>query len=81
MKIKQEFDYYAEWDELAKEFTENDSVYQAQVINRVGETFKKWVKEGRAFTHVQLLEIAEELDEDGKWFLKTICDYANEVDE
>ena len=35
MKIKHEFDYEADWDEIADEFTANDSAYQAQIIERV----------------------------------------------
>ena len=76
MKIKQYFDYYPEWDEMAKEFMANDSVYQAQTLNEIGDTFKRWTKnEEKTATHIQLLEIAEELDDDGRWFIKTLCDY------
>ena len=76
MKIKQYFDYYPEWDEMAKEFMDNDSVYQAQTLNAIGDTFKRWTKnKEKTATHIQLLEIAEELDDDGRWFVKTLCEY------
>ena len=76
MKIKQEFDYEADWDEIADEFTANDSAYQSQILNRVGETFKIWSKnKTKTATYIQLLEIAEDLDENGKWFIKTLYDY------
>ena len=55
MKIKHEFDYEADWDEIADEFTANDSAF------------------------IQLLEIAEGLDDDGKWFINTLHDYIQEV--
>ena len=80
MKIKHEFDYEADWDEIADEFTANDSAYQAQILERIGETFKKWSKdETRTTTYIQLLEIAEGLDDDGKWFINTLHDYIQGV--
>lgn len=76
MKIKYEFDYEVNWDEIADEFTANDSAYQAQILERIGETFKKWSKDKtRTTTYLQLLEIAEGLDDDGKWFINTLHDY------
>lgn len=76
MRIKHEFNYEADWDEIADEFTANDSAYQSQILNRIGETFKKWSKDKtRTATYIQLLEIAEDLDDDGKWFIETLYDY------
>lgn len=76
MKIKQEFDYEADWDEIADEFTANDSAYQSQMLNRVGLTFKIWSKnKTKTATYIQLLEIAEDLDGNGKWFIETLYDY------
>lgn len=76
MKIKHEFDYEADWDELADEFTANDSAYQSQMLNRVGSTFKIWSKnKTKTTTYIQLLEIAEDLDDNGKWFIETLYDY------
>ena len=76
MKIKHEFDYEADWDEIADEFTTNDSALQSQILNRIGETFKRWSKDKtRTATYIQLLEIAEDLDDDGKWFIETLYDY------
>lgn len=81
MIIKKYFEYDLDWDEIADEFTANDSAYQAQILNRIGETFKKWSKDKtRTATYIQLLEIAEDLDDDGKWFINTLHDYIQEVD-
>lgn len=81
MKIKYEFNYEADWDEIADEFTANDSALQSQILNRIGETFRKWSKDTtRTATYIQLLEIAEDLDDDGKWFINTLHDYIQEVE-
>ena len=80
MKIKHEFNYEADWDEIADEFTDNDSAYQAQILNRIGETFKRWTRSKmQAVTYIQLLEIAENLDDDGKWFINILHDYMQGV--
>lgn len=80
MIIKKYFEYDLDWDEIADEFTENDSGIQSQILNRIGETFKKWSKDkSRTATYIQLLEIAEDLDDDGKWFINTLHDYIPEV--
>lgn len=82
MKIKHEFNYEADWDEIADEFTANDSAYQAQILNRIGLTFKIWSKDKtKTATYIQLLEIAEDLDDDGKWFINILHDYIQEVDD
>lgn len=80
MIIKKYFEYDLDWDEIADEFIANDSAYQAQILERIGETFKKWSKDKtRPATYIQLLEIAEGLDDDGKWFINTLHDYIQEV--
>lgn len=76
MKIEHEFIYDADWEEIADEFTAHDSEYQAEVINIIGLQFKIWEQDKtRTSTHIQLLEIAEQLDDKGRWFIDTIYDY------
>lgn len=82
MVIKKYFEYDLDWDEIADEFTANDSALQSQILNRIGETFRKWSKDTtRTATYIQLLEIAEDLDDDGKWFINTLHDYIQEVND
>ena len=82
MIIKKYFEYDLDWDEIADEFTANDSALQSQILNRIGETFKKWAKDTtRTTTYIQLLEITEDLDDDGKWFINTLHDYIQEVND
>ena len=75
MIIKKYFEYDLDWDEIADEFTANDSALQSQILNRIGLTFKIWSKNKTKNIYIQLLEIAEDLDEDGKWFIETLYDY------
>lgn len=76
MKIKKYFDYDADWEEIADEFTSHDSGYQAQVLNLIGTTFRNWSKDKtKSSTYIQLLEIAEDLDDNGKWFVDILHDY------
>jgi len=76
MKIEHEFEYVCYYTEIADEFCAHDSEYQAEAINSIGLQFKIWEHDKtRTATHIQLLEIAEQLDEKGKWFIKTLCDY------
>ena len=76
MKIEHEFDYEADCYEIADEFCAHDSEYQADAINSIGLQFKIWSKDKtRTYTYIQLLEIAEGLDDDGKWFINTLHDY------
>ena len=76
MKIEHEFEYDAYYTEIADEFCANDSEYQAKAINSIGLQFKIWEKDKkRIATHIQFLEIAEQLDEKGKWFIETLYDY------
>jgi len=76
MKIEHEFEYDAYYTEIADEFCAHDSDYQAEVINNIGLQFKIWAcDKTRTATYIQLLEIAERLNEKGKWFIKTLCDY------
>lgn len=76
MRIEHNFEYLADWREIAEEFTDNDSGYQAKVINQIGATFKKWSRDKeKTATYIQLLEIAEDLNDDGRWFVEILCDY------
>lgn len=76
MRIEQSFEYDAWWLELADEFSAHDSEYQAKFFNEIGLQFKLWSKDKkRTATYVQMLEIAEQLNDDGKWFIRTICEY------
>jgi len=67
MKIEDGFDYNASYDELADEFCTHDSSYQAETINEIGLQFK-------TVPHEQILEIVEHLNDDGKWFIKELCE-------
>ena len=76
MKIEHAFEYDADYTEIADEFCAHDSDYQAEAINSIGLQFTKWAHDKtRPFTFIQILEIAERLDEKGKWFIKNLCDY------
>lgn len=76
MRIKHDFEYDAYSDEIADEFCAHDSYYQSNVINSVGLQFKIWSHDKkRTATHIQLLEIAEQLNDNGKWLIETLCDY------
>ena len=76
MRIVHEFEYNAYYTEIADEFCAHDSEYQAEAINSIGLQFKIWEHhKTRPATHLQLLEIAEQLNEKGKWFIETLCDY------
>ena len=76
MKIEHEFEYDAHYTEIADEFCTHDSEYQADAINNIGLQFKIWSKDKtRTATFIQLLEIAEGLNDNGKWFVNTLHDY------
>lgn len=76
MKIEHEFEYDAYYTEIADEFCAHNSEYQAGAINSIGLQFTIWAHDKtRPATYIQLLEIAEQLDERGKWFIETLCDY------
>lgn len=76
MKIEHKFEYDADYTEIADEFCAHDSEYQAEVINSIGLQFKIWSHDRiKTSTYIQLLEIAEQLNEKGKWFIETLCDY------
>lgn len=76
MRIEHSFDYDATSDELSDEFCEHDSEYQADTINEIGLQFKIWSQDKkRPTTYMQMLEIAEQLNDCGKWFIETLCDY------
>lgn len=76
MRIEHEFEYDAYHTEIADEFCAHDSEYQSDVINDIGLQFKIWSQDKtRTMTHIQILEIAEQLNDNGKWFINTLSDY------
>lgn len=76
MRIQHDFDYDAYWYEISDEFCAHDSEYQANALNAIGTQFKIWSQDKtRTATSIQILEIAEQLNDNGKWFIKTLCDY------
>lgn len=76
MRIQYDFNYDAYCGEIADEFCANDSEYQAETLNIIGEQFKIWSQDKKkTATYVQMLEIAEQLNDNGKWFIRTICEY------
>lgn len=76
MRIQKDFEYDAYYTEIAGEFCDHDSEYQANVLNEIGTQFKIWSQDkARSSTYIQLMEIAEDLDDNGKWFIETLCDY------
>lgn len=76
MRIEQSFEYDAYWHELSDEFCAHDSEYQANVLNAIGTQFKIWSQNpNKTATYVQMLEIAEQLNDNGKWFVETLCEY------
>ena len=82
MRIQHEFEYDADWSEIADEFCAHDSGYQSDALNSIGLQFMIWSHDKkRTFTHIQMLEIAEQLDDKGKWFIQTLCDYMGDKAE
>ena len=82
MKLKCDIDYDANYDELSDEFCNHDSAYQAETINGIGLQFKIWSQDKtRTATYIQILEIAERLNDNGKWFIKTLCEYMDGLAE
>lgn len=76
MRIQYDFDYDAYCGEIAGEFCAHDSEYQAKTLNIIGEQFKIWSQDKKkTATYVQILEIAEQLNDSGKWFIRTLCEY------
>lgn len=76
MRIKHDFDYDANYDELSDEFCNHDSAYQAETVNEIGLRFKKWTHDKtRTATYMQMLDIAEQLNDNGRWFIKTLWEY------
>ena len=76
MRIQHDFDYDAYWYEISDEFCAHDSEYQANALNAIGTQFKIWSQDKtRTATSIQILEIAEQLSDNGKWFIETLCDY------
>lgn len=81
MRIEHSFEYDAYWHEISDEFCAHDSEYQANTFNAIGAQFKVWEQDKkRTSTHIQLLEIAEQLNDKGKWFIQTLCDYMEGAD-
>lgn len=79
MKIEHKFNYECEDEELAEEFCDHDSMYQAEVLNIIGIKFHKWTEDhAKTAVYVQMLEMAEQLDGYGKWFIKTLYEYMGE---
>lgn len=82
MRIEYDFDYAACSGDIADEFCANDSEYQAEVLNIIGQQFKIWSQDKkRTSTYIQILEIAEQLNDNGKWFIQTLCDYMKGANE
>lgn len=76
MQIDLRFCYNARWNEISDEFCAHDSEYQAKVLNAIGTQFKIWSQDKtKTATYVQILEIAEQLNDNGKRFIKTLCEY------
>ena len=79
MRIYHDFEYSASYGEVAGEFLDNDSEYQTKVLNVIGTQFRKWANDpNRTMTHVQMLEISEGLNDDGRWFVRLLSDYLPE---
>lgn len=76
MRIEHGFDYDAYWYEISDEFCAHDSEYQANTLNAIGTQFKVWEQDKtKTATNIQLLEIAEQLNDKGRWFIETLYDY------
>ena len=81
MRIEHDFEYDVYWHDLSDEFCAHDSEYQANVLNAIGCQFKTWAEDKtKTATYIQLLEIAEQLSDNGKWFIETLHDYLNGED-
>lgn len=82
MRIQHDFDYDAYWHEISDEFCAHDSEYQANALNAIGTQFKIWSQDKtKTSTYIQILEIAKQLNDNGKWFIKTLCDYMSDKAE
>ncbi len=82
MRIQHDFEYDAYCMDIADEFCAHDSEYQAETLNIIGQQFKIWSQDKKkTSTHLQLLEIAEQLSDNGKWFIKTLCDFMSDKAE
>lgn len=76
MRIKSTFEYDADWHEISDEFCKHDSKYQANILNAIGEQFKIWSQDKtKLMTPIQMLEISDKLNDEGIWFIATLCDY------
>ena len=80
MTIKPTIEVVINHGDLADEFCKRDSEYQASAINSIARQFREWTRDpNRTATHVQMLEIAEQLSDDGKWFIRTLSEYTEGV--
>jgi hypothetical protein len=76
MRIEHNFEYDAYHTEIADEFCAHDSEYQAEVINDIGLQFKIWSRNpAKTSTYIQIFEISEQLNDNGKWFIETLNEY------
>lgn len=80
MRIEHDFEYDASCEELADEFCAHDSEYQAKALNAIGTMCRIWTQDKtKTFAYIQILEIAEQLNDNGKWFVKTLYEYMTEA--
>ena len=80
MRIEHSFEYDAYWHEISDEFCAHDSKYQANALNAIGTQFKIWSHDKtKTSTYIQLLEMAEQLNDNGKWFIDILYDFMGEL--
>ena len=76
MRISPALKYSVDYEDVANEFCNFSSCYQADAINLIGTTFSNLAHDPkRTATQIQMLEIAEQLNDKGKWFIETLCEY------
>ena len=80
MTVKCEFEYDASCTEIADEFCNHNSKYGAEVINNIGLQLAEGAYDAtnvrrQIATGVKLASIAEQLDENGQWFIETMYNY------
>lgn len=74
------FEHDASCTEIADEFCGHNSKYGAEVINNIGLQLSAWAYDTtnvrrQIGTGVKLCGIAEQLDENGRWFIEKIYNY------
>lgn len=68
--------WFESCDELDESYCISDELKISNVLNEIGMQLKIWSRDKKkTATYIQILEIAEQLNDDGKWFIKTLCDY------